>query len=51
MVPPAEATVLNVTETNAISMRNQQESPFLRLPAEIRNEIYAYIFDNTSVSL
>jgi hypothetical protein len=30
---------------DAITRRNQLESPFLRLPAEIRNQIYEHAFD------
>ncbi|KAI4707661.1 hypothetical protein J4E89_007766 [Alternaria sp. Ai002NY15] len=32
-----------------IATRNQRESPFLRLPGEIRNQIYAYVFRDTMI--
>ncbi|KAK1918574.1 hypothetical protein P3342_001493 [Pyrenophora teres f. teres] len=51
MSPPVEPTALNAMETNAISLRNQQESPLLRLPSELRNMIYAYTFGNTTIRI
>ena len=30
---------------------NQRNSPLLRLPAELRNKIYLYVFDDNAVSL
>ncbi|KAF1840505.1 uncharacterized protein K460DRAFT_421449 [Cucurbitaria berberidis CBS 394.84] len=38
-------------DREAKTLRNQQESPFLRLPAELRNKIYGYVFNNELVNL
>jgi hypothetical protein len=36
---------------NHSTIRNQQLSPFLRLPGEIRNRIYAYHFDSLVIDV
>ncbi|KAH3948406.1 hypothetical protein HBI81_131640 [Parastagonospora nodorum] len=36
---------LSNDEAAAITLRNQKDSPLLRLPAELRNHIYGYVFD------
>ncbi|KAI4651713.1 uncharacterized protein J4E79_009194 [Alternaria viburni] len=36
-------------EVAVIATRNQRESAFLRLPGEIRNQIYAYVFRDTTI--
>ncbi|KAI8940020.1 hypothetical protein NX059_003742 [Plenodomus lindquistii] len=42
---PQEAnSTLTEAEANKITTLNQQTSPLLRLPGEIRNQIYTYIF-------
>ncbi|KAF1358673.1 hypothetical protein EJ07DRAFT_179378 [Lizonia empirigonia] len=34
---------------DSIACQNQQKSPFLRLPAELRNEIYSYVFNSATI--
>lgn len=36
---------------DTIALRNQQDSPLLRLPAELRNKIYAYVSDYTTAKM
>ncbi|RYN45912.1 hypothetical protein AA0118_g12718 [Alternaria tenuissima] len=37
----------DLAQREEITKRNAIESPLLRLPPEIRNGIYAYVFGNT----
>ncbi|KAH6878962.1 hypothetical protein BKA58DRAFT_436646 [Alternaria rosae] len=36
-------------QAEIITTRNQRESAFLRLPGDIRNQIYAYAFRDTTI--
>ncbi|CAO2656962.1 Nn.00g057650.m01.CDS01 [Neocucurbitaria sp. VM-36] len=42
-----DASVVSLADAQeALSLRNQQESPLLRLPGELRNKIYGYVVDD-----
>jgi hypothetical protein len=39
------------TDCKHRTLRNQQDSPFLRLPSELRNQVYAYIFEPLAIEV
>ena len=39
-----------VSDTSS-AKRNQKDSPLLRLPAELRDKIYAHVFDTLNVDI
>ncbi|KAH4961074.1 hypothetical protein HBI52_002470 [Parastagonospora nodorum] len=39
----------SISSINPVTLRNQQESPLLQLPGELRNKIYEYIFNPLAI--
>lgn len=46
-----QSTLVTSTLTYGSTVENQRVSPFMRLPAELRNTIYSLVSDTTSITL